>query len=148
MGSSHRSDARPFPRATSPTDESIRRRHWHEDRDWELECSVATCKMELRRHGQRIKDWLLSLPADRESYGLVHSDLHQWNMLRDGRELWPIDFDNLHYDWFLSDFTTVIINVVLCQQRSYARGEYDKWTGGRKDGQRRVHRLLYGAVLE
>ena len=122
----------PLTKSYEPAEASIRRRHWHEDRDWELECSVPTCKMELRRHGQRIKDWLLSLPADRESYGLVHSDLHQWNMLRDGGELWPIDFDNLHYDWFLSDFTTVIINVVLCQQRSYARGEYDKWTGGRK----------------
>ena len=115
-----------------PTDDSIRRRHWHENRDWELESGVPASKIELRSHGQRIKDWLLSLPADRDSYGLIHSDLHQWNMLRDGSDLWPIDFDNLHYDWFLSDFTTVVINVVLSQERSHARGEHDEWTGGRK----------------
>ena len=115
-----------------PADESIRRRHWHEDRGWHLESNVPDSKIELRRHGQRIKDWLLSLPADRDSYGLIHSDLHQWNMLRDGSDLWPIDFDNLHYDWFLSDFTTVVINVVLSQQHSHARGNYDEWTGGRQ----------------
>ena len=115
-----------------PSNESIRRRHWLENRDWHLETSVPESSIEFRRHGQRIKDWLMSLPMDRDSYGLIHSDLHQWNMLHDGRDLWPIDFDNLHYDWFLSDFTTVIINVVICQARHYQRGEYDHWTGGRK----------------
>ncbi len=115
-----------------PSDESLRRRHWHEDRDWELDSSVPESRLEFRRYGQRVKDWLLSLPADRDAYGLIHSDLHQWNMLYDGSELWPIDFDNLHYDWFLSDFTTVIINAVICQSHSYKRAEYDEWTGGRK----------------
>ena len=115
-----------------PSVESIRRRHWHENRDWDLESSVPKSKLEFRRYGQGIKDWLLSLPIDRDSYGLIHSDLHQWNMLGDGGELWPIDFDNLHYDWFLSDFTTVIINVVICQARSRERGQYDEWTGGRE----------------
>ncbi len=115
-----------------PADESLRRRHWHENRDWHLESSVPGSHGELRLHGQRIKDWLLSLPADRDSYGLIHSDVHQWNMLHHGGDLWPIDFDNLHYDWFLSDFTCVIINVVLSQQRSHALGKHNEWTGGRK----------------
>ena len=115
-----------------PKDESIRRRHWHENRDWDLESSVPESKLEFRRYGQRIKDWLLSLPTDRDSYGLIHSDLHQWNMLSDNGELWPIDFDNLHYDWFLSDFTTVIINAVICQAQSNRLGRHDEWTGGRK----------------
>ena len=115
-----------------PSNETLRRRHWHENRDWELESSVPESRIEFRRYGQRVKDWLLSLPTDPDSYGLIHSDLHQWNMLRDGPELWPIDFDNLHYDWFLSDFTTVIINAVICQSNSYERAEYDEWTGGQK----------------
>ena len=115
-----------------PSDESIRRRHWHENRDWHLDSSVPDSRGELRLHGQQIKDWLLSLPMDRDSYGLIHSDVHQWNMLRNGDELWPIDFDNLHYDWFLSDFTTVVINVALSQEHSHTLGRYDEWTGGRK----------------
>ena len=115
-----------------PSDESIRRRHWHENRDWHLDSSVPASKIEFRHRGQRIKDWLLSLPMERDSYGLIHSDLHQWNMLQRGGDLWPIDFDNLHYDWFLSDFTTVVINVVVSQAYHYRRGEYDYWTGGRK----------------
>ena len=119
-------------RSYEPSDESMRRRHWHENRDWRLESSVPESRIEFRRKGQRIKDWLMSLTTDRDSYGLIHSDLHQWNMLCHGCELWPIDFDNLHYDWFLSDFTTVIINAVICQRRCFEQGDYDSWTGGRR----------------
>ena len=119
-------------RSYEPSDESMRRRHWHENRDWRLESSVPDSRVEFRRKGRRIKDWLMSLPTDRDSYGLIHSDLHQWNMLCHGCELWPIDFDNLHYDWFLSDFTTVIINAVICQRRCFEQGDYDSWTGGRR----------------
>ena len=119
-------------RSYEPAEASICRRHWHENRDWHLDSSVPDSHSELRSHGQSIKDWLLSLPTDRDSYGLIHSDVHQWNMLRDGGDLWPIDFDNLHYDWFLSDFTTVVINVVISQERSHALGRHDEWTGGRK----------------
>ena len=85
---------------------------------------------------------------DRDSYGLIHSDVHQWNMLYNGGELWPIDFDNLHYDWFLSDFTTVIINVVLSQEHSHTLGKHDEWTSGRKMDSRGVRLLLHGAVHE
>ena len=74
----------------------------------------------------------MALSANRDSYGLIHSDLHQWNMIYDGRELWPIDFDNLHYDWFISDFTTIIINAVICQSRSSQLRKYGHWTGGRR----------------
>ena len=115
-----------------PSAESIRRRHWYEDRDWDIESSIPPDKAQLAIAGKRIKDWLLELPMDRESFGLVHSDLHQWNMLFDGVTLWPIDFDNLHYDWLIADFTTVIINVAICQARSYELGDFDHWTGGRE----------------
>ena len=130
-----------------PSDESIRRRHWYENRDWHLESSVPESSVEFRRKGQRIKDWLLSLPSDRDSYGLIHSDLHQWNMLYDGRQLWPIDFDNLHYDWFLSDFTTVIINAVICQGRCFREGDYDSWTGGRKMGSQQFLDYFLGPFI-
>ncbi len=114
----------------TPSDGEFRRGHWHEDRDWDIALSIPASRAEFRRKGQGIKDWMLSLPKDRDSYGLIHSDLHQWNMLFDGEFLWPIDFDNVHYDWFLSDFTTVIINAVVCQGYHYRKGEYEYWTGG------------------
>ena len=113
-----------------PSEGSLRRGHWHEDRDWDLDTSVPGSMIEWRLRGQRIKDWLMSLPQGRDSYGLIHSDLHQWNILLHGQDLWPIDFDNLRYDWFVSDFTCVLINAIICQAHCFQNGDYDSWTSG------------------
>jgi len=44
-----------------------------------------------------------SLPKDRDSYGLIHADMHQWNFLiRDG-EINVFDFDDSLYGWFALD---------------------------------------------
>ena len=74
----------------------------------------------------------MALPQDKDSFGLIHSDLHQWNFFVDDGTIRPFDFDNAHYDWFLADFSTVLQNVILAQARHYERGEYDYWTGGKK----------------
>ncbi len=114
-----------------PSDASIRRRFWHQDTDWNTDAVVYRERPQFRDKARRTRDWLLTLPTDSDCFGLIHSDLHQWNFFyHDGRIL-PFDFDNTHYDWFISDFTTIIINVVCCQQHHYKRGEYDYWTAGK-----------------
>ena len=113
-----------------PSDDSTRRRFWHEDADWKMDIEVYREYPEFREKARRTRDWLLALPTDRDSFGLIHSDLHQWNFFYHEGTILPFDFDNTHYDWFISDFTTVIINVVNCQQHHYKRGEYDYWTAG------------------
>ena len=115
----------------APSDESLRRRFWHQDWDWDIDNSVYLTMPALRGKARAIKDWLLTLPTDRDSFGLIHSDLHQFNFFYDDGAILPFDFDNTHYDWFISDFTTVIINVVACQQYHYKRGEFDYWTAGK-----------------
>ncbi len=119
-----------------PSDESLRRRHWHEDRDWQLHGHPAGMPNFILEETRRAKRWLLTLPQDKDSYGLIHSDLHQWNFFVDDGTIRPFDFDNVHYDWFIADFSTVLQNVILAQARHYERGEYEYWTGGKKmDGQ-------------
>ncbi len=113
-----------------PSDDGIRRRSWSQDADWNTEIEVYRERPIFREKARRTRDWLFTLPTDRDSYGLIHSDLHQWNFFYDDGRILPFDFDNTHYDWFISDFTTVIINVVHCQRHHYRRGEYDYWTAG------------------
>ncbi len=142
----------------APSEPTLRRRSWHQDRDWDLDNAVYRRHPALGRKARRIRQWLQSLPMAADSYGLIHSDLHQWNFFvhplqhaqavcenapnkphmsssptgGQGKPvIMPFDFDNTHYDWFLSDFTTVIVNVTACQQHHYARGEYDYWASGR-----------------
>jgi Ser/Thr protein kinase RdoA (MazF antagonist) len=46
---------------------------------------------------------LESLPKDRDSYGLVHNDFHQNNILIYGSDIIPIDFDDSRFNWFACD---------------------------------------------
>ena len=115
-----------------PSSEAVRRRHWHEDRDWQPRDHPSGMPSFILKETLRAKEWLLSLPQDSDSFGLIHSDLHQWNFFVDDGEVYPFDFDNSHYDWFINDFSTVLQNVILAQARHYERGEYQYWTGGEK----------------
>ena len=113
-----------------PSDEGIRRRYWYDDADWNMDIEVYHEYPAFREKARSTRNWLRTLPTDRDSFGLIHSDVHQWNFFYHKGIILPFDFDNTHYDWFISDFTTVIINVVNCQQHHYRRGEYDHWAGG------------------
>lgn len=48
-----------------------------------------------------------------EQYGLIHSDLHFSNWLRNGNELTPIDFDELAYGHYLTDLAVVCNEIKL-----------------------------------
>ena len=74
----------------------------------------------------------MALPRDKDSFGLIHSDLHQWNFFVHDGTIRPFDFDNAHYDWFVNDLSTVLQNVIPAQERHYERGEYEHWAGGIK----------------
>jgi Ser/Thr protein kinase RdoA (MazF antagonist) len=52
------------------------------------------------------------LPRDRESYGLVHFDAHQANLLVDDEgAIILFDFDDCAYAWFAYDIAVVILHV-------------------------------------
>lgn len=55
----------------------------------------------------RIADDLLNeieaLPKDRDSYGLIHNDLHPGNILINGEQINLFDFDGCGYSWYVFD---------------------------------------------
>ncbi len=44
-----------------------------------------------------------TLPKDKDSYGLIHNDLHPGNFLIDGERIHLIDFDGCMYSWYAFD---------------------------------------------
>ncbi len=116
----------------APSDESYRRRHWHEDEDYNLERGIPSSQQDIIDRGNALLERLRALPVDRDSYGLVHEDLHQWNFFIHEGELTAFDFENCMYDWHAGDFSPVLHNVITAQSHHYGRGEYDYWMGGVK----------------
>ena len=46
---------------------------------------------------------MMALPKDKDSYGLIHNDMHPWNFLIDGEKINVFDFDDSLYGWFALD---------------------------------------------
>ncbi|MCH8871061.1 MAG: phosphotransferase [Chloroflexi bacterium] len=125
LGKMHR-----LSKAYKPSKEEWRRPHWHEDEYWDFSVATPGVEPSLLSKRQQHRDWLMSLPTDADAFGLVHTDLHQWNLFWDGADVWPIDFDNLQFDWFAMDFAAIIQNVVICQAHNHSLGQHEYWSGG------------------
>jgi Ser/Thr protein kinase RdoA (MazF antagonist) len=86
-----------------------RRFHWHEDDDViNRRQYVPADQVKVHERFDLLLRELESLPSDRDSYGLVHSDAHYGNFFLDGNgRIQLFDFDDCHYNWFMMDLATV-----------------------------------------
>lgn len=71
----------------------------------ESESKVVSKYAELRAY-------LATLPQDRDSYGLVHSDFHGMNFFVDDGEITLFDFDDSCYCWFIYDIAMSLFYVL------------------------------------
>jgi Ser/Thr protein kinase RdoA (MazF antagonist) len=67
-----------------------------------LNDSVRACPS-VNSIAEEIMGQIMSLPADRDSYGLIHYDLHPWNFYIAGEHINVFDFDDCLYGWFALD---------------------------------------------
>ena len=59
-----------------------------------------------------IKNQLHTFPKNRDEYGLVHNDIHAYNMLGDENGFTLIDFDQSCYHWFAADIAMIIYYIM------------------------------------
>lgn len=74
--------------------------------DWreETEGMLALCHdRQVRAAWERMIATLHALPRDADAYGLVHNDLHSFNILVQGSDVRVIDFDVCGHHWFACD---------------------------------------------
>ena len=71
----------------------------------------------VRKILEALQSEIMALPRDRDSYGLIHYDLHPWNFLIDGGQINVFDFDDSLYGWFALD-----IGVALYHGLWWGRG--------------------------
>jgi Ser/Thr protein kinase RdoA (MazF antagonist) len=74
-------------------------------RDWCKDDAVRTKWLSL---GEELE----KLPIARDGFGLIHNDLHQWNMLVEGDTVTVIDFDVCGYHWFMTDLGIALFHAL------------------------------------
>jgi Ser/Thr protein kinase RdoA (MazF antagonist) len=98
-----------------PGDE-IRREHWYEFDYLRWDHYIPADQLKVLEKCKTLVTRLMKLPMNRETYGLVHTDMHQSNLLVEGKKITVIDFDDAYHIWFAGDIATLLF--------------YSRWLGG------------------
>ena len=60
----------------------------------------------------QIQKEIFSLPRDIDSYGLIHSDMHQQNLLINNNDITVLDFDDCQYGFFSLDIGIALYHAI------------------------------------
>jgi len=83
--------------------------HWED----EVKSMMAWCgDAEVLPHWDAMRSHLATLPRDRESYGLIHNDLHPFNFMVHEGEIVIFDFDVCGHHWFMTDIGIALFHAL------------------------------------
>ncbi|KGE17742.1 phosphotransferase enzyme family protein [Paenibacillus wynnii] len=71
---------------------------------------------------ERILSWITQLHKDSRSYGLIHGDLHQGNIIFYNGEPRPIDFGRCGFGYFLYDIAHTILGIYPLKRELLIKG--------------------------
>ena len=83
---------------------------------WEEDESGIVNELEddqVKKIATVLMDEIKALPIERETFGLMHGDIHPGNFHYDGKELTIFDFDDAAYNYFIHDLAMVLYYSVL-----------------------------------
>jgi Ser/Thr protein kinase RdoA (MazF antagonist) len=87
-----------------PSEMRFRRHTWYEDAAGFVEQYLPPSEVVVIDKYNRLVDYLCALPHDRDSYGLIHVDVHGGNFFVDEEgQITLFDFDDCQYSWFAND---------------------------------------------
>ncbi len=80
---------------------------WYEDEYLSRDLIPDDQTKVLKRFDSLI-DYFKCLPEDRDSFGLIHQDIHHNNLFLDGKRLTVLDFDGSVYGFFVFDIANAL----------------------------------------
>ncbi len=95
-----------------PSDPSLVRHAWHEDGDLRVDGHLPESQTVVRARHAALLEYLHALPTDKDSFGLVHEDMHHGNFFVDNGNLTIFDFDDCQHHWFVSDLAMPLFYVM------------------------------------
>ena len=85
----------------------ITRRQWFDDEYLDRALIPSDQDRVLDRFDALI-DYFKDKPTSRNSFGLIHQDIHQDNLFLDGKRLTVLDFDDCLYGFFIFDIANAL----------------------------------------
>ena len=115
IGDLHRvSQGHKVPSSTS------KRPEWNEEGNHRITMNFCHNENEFHERFTQLRNWMQSLEKNKNSYGLIHADLHHGNFFVDKNDKLTIfDFDDCHYNWFLYDLAVPIFTLSISLRKSH-----------------------------
>ncbi|MCL2190000.1 MAG: phosphotransferase [Defluviitaleaceae bacterium] len=88
-----------------------------------LDDSVKSCPSVNAIAEDLIKE-MMALPKDKDFYGLIHNDMHQWNFLVDSDKINVFDFDDSLYGWFALDIGIALYHALWWGRKDDAGNDF------------------------
>jgi Ser/Thr protein kinase RdoA (MazF antagonist) len=96
-----------------PSDARFRRHEWYEDYpDGFAEQYLPPSETKVIAKLNDLLAYLYTLPKDRDSYGLIHVDVHGGNFFVDNGRVTLFDFDDCQYAWFVYDIAMALFYAI------------------------------------
>ena len=95
-----------------PSHPSYKRQEWYEEEVLDFAKYVPVSQKIVHQKKEKIFKFLHSLPQNRDSYGLIHNDIHYGNICLANGGLTLFDFDDCTYQYFVIDIAVAIHSVL------------------------------------
>lgn len=96
-----------------PRNNSIKRPEWYEEDYYNVEKYLPPSQTIVIEKSCSLIRHLDTLPKDKDSYGLIHLDVHLGNFFVYDGEITLFDFDDCAYGWFVMDIATILFDTLM-----------------------------------
>jgi len=103
-----------------PSDNSIKRPEWNMIGNCYNAEHLGSSEEIIKEKNEKILNHVITLPKDKEHYGLIHADLHFANFYVDvdNNRVAIFDFDDCSYGWYAMDIAMVLFDLVVLYDES------------------------------
>jgi Ser/Thr protein kinase RdoA (MazF antagonist) len=95
-----------------PSHPSLTRHIWYEDEDLKARQHIPPSQPLVLERYRELLNRIKALPTDRDSFGLVHEDMHHGNFFVNNGKITVFDFDDCQYHWFAADISIPLFYVM------------------------------------
>ncbi len=107
-----------------PSHPSFIRHQWYEDEDLKPDEYLPAEQHLVREKCKALIERLKALPTDRDSFGLVHEDMHHGNFFVNNGKITVFDFGDCQYHWFAADVSIPLFYVMRNKRLNKPTAEF------------------------
>lgn len=88
---------------------AFKRQEWHEEDQLNARKYLPAHEAAVIARADELLAYLRSLPTPPDAYGMMHTDLHHRNIFVEQGRITAFDFDDIHYNWYVSDIAVILL---------------------------------------